>query len=92
MIATSCCVFVACLCVFMVARELRNGLRAEELVREGASAEQARIVALAEEYGAVYPTCPCDTQAGVFAEHLHGSPAPFADLIRDTDDEKGTGR
>jgi hypothetical protein len=44
-----------------------------------AAAERERIARLAEEHGAVYPTCPC----GPGDPHPDGSPAPFADLIRD---------
>jgi|SRR5579859_7809277 len=59
------------------------GWEVPHVIREAVTAERARIALLAEEYGAVYPTCPCDTQAGGFAEHPHGSPAPFAALIRE---------
>jgi hypothetical protein len=53
-------------------------LAAAPLIR---AAEQDRIARLAEEYGAVHPTCPCGPGAG-HPEHSDGGAAPFADLIR----------
>jgi hypothetical protein len=49
-------------------------------VSRAVTAERERIARLAGEYGAVYPTCPCGPGSG---EHPDGSPAPFADLIRE---------
>jgi hypothetical protein len=62
-------------------RELRRDYGEDEpLVRAD---ERSRIALLAQEYGATYPTCPCQPERGIGDQsHIGGSPAPFADLIR----------
>jgi transcriptional regulator with XRE-family HTH domain len=46
--------------------------------------EREKIAQLADENGATYQTCPCDPARGIGdPSHTGGSPAPFADLIRE---------